>query len=128
MSGKVVHFEIPADDVERAQAFYRDAFGWTINAMPEMAYTIVRTTPTDEAGMPTEPGAINGGLLQRQTPITSPVITVDVEDIDDALRRIEELGGKTARDKFDVGGMGIAAYFTDPEGNVVGLWQNTPGT
>jgi uncharacterized protein len=126
MSGQVVHFEIPADDVERAQAFYRDAFGWTINAMPEMQYTIVSTTETDEAGRPKEPGAINGGLLQRQAPITTPVITIGVDDIDTALRRVEELGGKTAREKFDVGGMGFAAYFTDPDGNVVGLWQNAP--
>src|SRR4029453_5659606 len=71
MSDKVVHFEIPADDVERAQVFYRDAFGWTINAMPEMGYTIVMTTESDEAGTPVERGAINGGMLQRQGEIRS---------------------------------------------------------
>ncbi len=49
MNGQVVHFEIPADDVERAQAFYRDAFGWQINPMPEMQYTMVNTTPSGRA-------------------------------------------------------------------------------
>lgn len=123
MTGRVVHFELPADDVERAQAFYRDAFGWTINAMPEMSYTIVGTTPSDENGMPTEPGAINGGMLARQEPITHPVITVDVADIDQALERIERLGGKVVRGRTAVGDMGFAAYFADSEGNVVGLWE-----
>ena len=45
MSGRVVHFEIPADDVGRAEEFYRSAFGWTLNSMPDMGYTMVSTTP-----------------------------------------------------------------------------------
>jgi uncharacterized protein len=124
VSGKVVHFEIPADDPERAQAFYREAFGWQIDSMPEFQYAMVRTTATNETGMPTEPGAINGGMLRRQEPITTPLITIAVDDIDDALARIEKLGGKTARTRHAVGEMGFAAYFTDPEGNLTGLWQN----
>jgi len=123
MSGRVVHFEIPAADMERAQTFYHEAFGWTINAMPEMQYTIVQTGPANEQGMPSEPGFINGGIAMRQDPITSPVVTVHVDDIDDALRRIEELGGKTVTGRMAVGEMGFAAYFTDPDGNVIGLWQ-----
>jgi predicted enzyme related to lactoylglutathione lyase len=123
MSGRVVHFEIPADDVARAEAFYRDAFGWSLNSVPAMGYTLVSTTPTDGRGAPTEPGAINGGMLARQEPITSPVIIVDVDDIDEALRRVEQLGGKTLRDTLPVGEMGFAAYFADSEGNVLGLWQ-----
>lgn len=123
MSGKVVHFEIPADDVERAQGFYREAFGWTISSMPGMGYSLVGTAPTDETGTPTEPGGINGGLLPRQSPITAPVIVVEVEDVDAALSTVEKLGGAVARGKEPVGDMGFAAYFTDPEGNVIGLWQ-----
>jgi predicted enzyme related to lactoylglutathione lyase len=124
MSGKVVHFEIPADDVGRAQSFYREAFGWRIDPMPDMDYTIVGTTPTDESGMPTELGGINGGMLERQAPITGPVITVDVEDIESALQRIEKLGGKTQTPKQTVGDMGFSAYFTDTEGNLMGLWES----
>ena len=126
MSGRVVHFEIPADNVERAQAFYREAFGWTINAIPEMGYTLVGTTATDESGAPKEPGGINGGILARQAPINSPVITIEVDDIDAAAPTIEKLGGVLVGPKAPVGEMGFAAYFTDTEGNVIGLWQNAP--
>ena len=121
---RVVHFELPADDVERAQAFYREAFGWRMNSMPGMGYTLVATTPTGDDGAPTEPGGINGGMLTRQAPITAPVITIGVEDIEASLSTIEKLGGSVALGKQAVGDMGFSAYFTDPEGNVVGLWQN----
>jgi uncharacterized protein len=124
MAGAVVHFEIPADDVSRAQSFYRDAFGWNITPMPEMEYTIVGTTPTTEQGMPKDPGAINGGMFERQQDISTPVITIDVDDVDAALEKIESLGGKTVRPKIAVGEMGFAAYFNDSEGNLMGLWQN----
>jgi predicted enzyme related to lactoylglutathione lyase len=121
----VVHFEIPADDVDRARAFYKDAFGWTINAIPELRYNIVETTPIDnETNMPTEPGAINGGMMQREAPVTGPVITIGVDDVDSALRRVEELGGKAEGPKLPVGDMGFAAYFSDPEGNILGLWES----
>jgi predicted enzyme related to lactoylglutathione lyase len=124
MSGQVVHFEIPADDVERAQAFYREAFGWRINSVPEMNYTLVSTTETDETGAVKTPGAINGGMLRRSGLITAPIITIDIDDIDSALQLVEKLGGAVAVPKMAVGDMGLAAYFTDTEGNVVGLWQN----
>ena len=62
--GGVVHFEIPADDQERARNFYNQALGWRIDPMPEMDYNVVITTPMDEqTGQPTEPGAINGGMM-----------------------------------------------------------------
>jgi predicted enzyme related to lactoylglutathione lyase len=123
MSGRVVHFEIPADDVERAQGFYRDAFGWLMNSIPGMGYTLVGTTPSGDNG-PLDPGAINGGMLERQDPVRSTVVTIEVDDIDTALKTVESLGGKTVRSGMPVGDMGFAAYFADPEGNVVGLWQN----
>ncbi len=126
MSG-VVHFEIPVDDVERAQTFYRDAFGWQINAMPDMNYTILGTGPADEQGRPTELGSINGGMMLRQAPLTHPVITVGVDDIDAALPRIEKLGGKIVVPKMPIGEMGFAAYFADSEGNVLGLFQSSMG-
>lgn len=121
---KVVHFELPADDVERAQAFYREAFGWQLTSMPGTGYTLVTTTPTGADGAPSEPGGINGGMLARTGPITAPIITVGVDDIDAALATVERLGGKIALGRQPVGAMGFSAYFVDPEGNVVGLWQN----
>ena len=123
MSGRVVHFEIPFDDQDRASTFYGDAFGWKLTAMPEMSYVLVTTGPSDQ-GPPSEPGFINGGMMQRELPVGSPVVTIDVEDIDGSLAKIENLGGTTVSAKQAVGDMGFAAYFKDPEGNVLGLWQN----
>ena len=120
---QVVHFELPFDDGERATTFYRAAFGWQLNSMPNFQYTTVTTTPNDEFSRPRDPGAINGGMLHRQGPITGPVITIGVADIDAALTRVEELGGKVAIGRQPVGTMGFSAYFHDTEGNLIGLWQ-----
>jgi predicted enzyme related to lactoylglutathione lyase len=124
MSGRVVHFEVPFDDGDRARAFYKGAFGWTIMPMPEMNYTMVSTGPTTENTGPSEPGYIGGGLTQRSDMLQGPVITVGVDDIDAALTKVEQLGGKTVMARQDIGGgMGFTAYFTDPEGNLMGLYQ-----
>ncbi len=124
MPDKVVHFEIPADNVERAKTFYEKAFGWQINKYPGMEYHGVITTPVDQKNrMPTELGAINGGMTKRQDPVKNTVITVDVSDIDASLKNIEKLGGKVVQKKQPVSDMGFTAYFKDTEGNMVGLWQ-----
>ncbi len=120
---KVVHFEIPADDLERAQKFYRSVFGWKMDAIPEMEYILIGTVPVDENGMPTEPGAINGGMMKRQSPFNSPIITINVENIEDAMKNVKKMGGKIIREKMQVGDMGYASYFKDTEGNIIGLWQ-----
>jgi predicted enzyme related to lactoylglutathione lyase len=124
MSGRVVHFEIPFDDGDRARSFYKEIFDWQLQTMPEMGgYTLVMTGPSGDSG-PTEAGFINGGMLSREQGATSgPVIVVDVDSIDASLERIGGLGGSTVVGKTPVGDMGFAAYFTDPEGNVVGLWE-----
>jgi hypothetical protein len=123
MSGRVVHFEIPFDDGDRARGFYKELFGWQAVEMPELAYTIVTTGPSSDQG-PTEPGYIGGGMLSRQQAATDrPVVVIDVASIDETLARIGGMGGSTVVGKTPVGDMGFAAYFTDPEGNVMGLWE-----
>ena len=122
--GKVVHLETPADNLEHAKKFYGTVFEWMMNEFPEMEYTIVRTVESDERGMPKQAGAINGGMLAREDPVKAPVITIDVDDMDQAAEAIERNGGKIIRGKMPVGDMGFAAYFKDTEGNVIGLWQN----
>jgi predicted enzyme related to lactoylglutathione lyase len=122
---KVVHFEIPADNLARAKKFYNTVFGWKMNEMPEMEYVLVETVELDKNGLPREPGAINGGMLERQDPVKSPVITISLKSIDQAASTIEKNGGKLVRAKMAVGDMGFAAYFKDTEGNVIGLWQRT---
>jgi uncharacterized protein len=120
----VVHFEIPADDKERANSFYQSAFGWNLSPMQGMDYTIAITTPSDQqTGMPTTPGAINGALFPRSDNLRTPIITIDVEDMDAALAQVESAGGSVAQAKDAVPGMGYYAYFKDTEGNIMGLWQ-----
>ena len=124
----IVHFEIPADDQERAGTFYRAAFDWKLDPIPGMDYTNVITTPVDDATQqPLEPGAINGGMFQRADRLTTPILTVDVDDIDGALERITEVGGSVVSPRAPVPGMGWFAYFADTEGNILGLWTTDPG-
>ncbi|NYJ05755.1 VOC family protein [Petropleomorpha daqingensis] len=105
MSGRVVHFEIPYEDGDRAQQFYEGAFGWQLQGVPGMGYVLASTGPTGDRG-PTEPGFVNGGMLRRSdSPSPGPVVVVDVESIDEALERIGELGGSTVVGKTPVGPM-----------------------
>ncbi len=123
MSARVVHFEVPFDDPDRALGFYREVFGWEIQSMAGFDYNSVSTGPITEEGMPSEPGFIGGGMLRRQDPVRSPVITLDVGDIETTLADVEKNGGSTVQGKEAVGDMGFSAYFTDSEGNVMGLWE-----
>jgi len=128
MQRRVVHFEVPFEDGDRARGFYREIFGWAINEIPGMGYTMVSTGPTSDEGMPSEPGYINGGMFDRASSSpTGPVIIIDVENIDETLKKIGELGGSTIDPRTPVGDMGFAAYFKDTEGNLIGLWENAPG-
>ncbi len=126
MSNRVVHFEIPFDDSDRASRFYADTFGWELMSMPEMGYVLVSTGPNGEQG-PTEPGYINGGMLKRESHWTAPNVVIDVANIEDALKSIEEHGGSTLVERQPVGDMGFSAYFKDSEGNVIGLWETAGG-
>jgi len=121
---KVVHFEIPADDVARAKEFYGSIFEWELQDYPEMQYTIAMTVPVDDKQMPTQPGAINGGMMKRSnTTPSSPVLTIEVQSIDEALKKIEAGGGETVTPRTPIPNMGAFAYFKDTEGNTLGLFE-----
>jgi predicted enzyme related to lactoylglutathione lyase len=124
--GQVVHFEIPVDDLARAKAFYGSTFGWQLDTMQmgDGEYTSVITTPVDEQQRPAEPGAINGGMMRRTGQTPAPVITIAVASIDATLEDIGSGGGSTVQPRTEIPGMGAFAYFTDPEGNVLGLWES----
>jgi uncharacterized protein len=121
---KIVHFEIPADDVARAKEFYGSIFEWELQDFPEMQYTIVMTVPVDDKQTPTQPGAINGGMMKRSnTTPSSPVLTIEVQSIDEALKKVEAGGGETVTPRTPIPGMGAFAYFKDTEGNTLGLFE-----
>ncbi len=122
---KVVHFEVPYDDLERAKKFYIDVFGWKIQSMPEMNYNIVHTVDVDEQQMPKDKGAINGGMYKRDDlSAKGPVIVISVQSIDESIKKTEKVGGKVFKSKVSVGQMGFYAQIIDTEGNIIGLWEN----
>ncbi len=113
---KIVHFEIPVDDPQRAAAFYRDVLGWAVSRYGEQPYWLVRA---GEAG---EPGA-DGALVGREDLHQSPVLIAGVRDIDDVLSRAQNSGGELLQGKLPVPGMGWSAYIRDSEGNTIGFFQ-----
>jgi len=116
---KIVHFEIPVDDGGRASEFYRDTFGWEIAGFGSQPYWLVT------AGADDEPGA-NGALIARGDVHRTPVLIVGVDDIDETVRRVEQAGGRMLQGKLPVPGVGWSAYFVDPEGNTMGIFQSDP--
>lgn len=129
MDHTVVHFEIPAEEPERAVTFYQGLFGWNIqkwgDASSGMEYWMISTVPTDDQGRPTRPG-INGGLMRRKDPKQPFANFISVESVDQFLAKATELGGEVALPKMPVPGMGWFGYFKDTEGNIIGLWENDP--
>lgn len=127
MYPRVAHFEIHADDPERAVEFYRKVFGWDINRWDsgDIEYWMIETAPKGDTGM-----GINGGLLRRNAPVPehgmspmSYVCTVVVDSFDDYAAKIEANGGKVAMPKSPIMGMAWQGYFFDTEGNIFGLHQ-----
>jgi predicted enzyme related to lactoylglutathione lyase len=115
---RVIHFEILADDAERISLFYQNVFGWKIQKWDgPIDYWFLMT------GDEKEPG-IDGAFGMRQGPDDFSANTIDVPDIDDALKKIEANGGNVIRPKHVIPGIGYLAYFTDTEGNVWGVMQS----
>lgn len=126
MNGEVGHFELPAKDFKRASGFYSKVFGWKIteSKMPSGdSYTSLVTTEVDSSGRPKSPGAINGGMVKLGAPHTGPLITIVADDINASLGLVVKNGGKTVVKRTDMGQYGAYAYFTDPEGNLMGLYE-----
>jgi len=124
MMNKVSHFEIPYEDQERAQKFYEEVFGWEITKFSDEGYYLAFTTKSDpNTMMPSEPGAINGGLLNRDSTAKHPLLVIDVPNIDEHIKKIEDAGGELIMPKVSVGDSGFFARVADTEGNVIAIWQ-----
>ena len=126
MDHTVVHFEIPADDIEKLSRFYSRLFNWKIIHSPieGMDYWVIQTVPTDDKGMPQRPG-VNGGMFPKQPEQKdlNAVNYITVENIDDYLRKVINLDGKILMPKQKVPTVGYIALAMDPEGNQFGLLQ-----
>jgi uncharacterized protein len=115
MARPIIHIEIPAKDRTATAAFYEKLFDWRTQELTDVNYTSLQT------------GNIAGGLFQSSE--AQPGIVsfyVQSDDIDADLKRVEELGGKVVSPKTHVPTVGWFAFFTDPNGNLIGLGKFSP--
>jgi uncharacterized protein len=119
---RVVHFEIHAEDPERAVRFYQSLFSWEFNKWAgPMDYWLIKTGPDSQPG-------INGGMIRRQGAIDGQAViayvcTIGVTAIDEILLAIPAKGGTIALPKMPIPGIGWLAYAKDTEGNIFGIMQ-----
>jgi uncharacterized protein len=128
----VVHFEVPGEDLERMKKFYSSAFGWEMNQLGQDFgnYVVVMTSESDDKG-PLEKGRINGGFYEKKSgmPIVSPSIVVSVDNINEAMEKVKQAGGKILGgsgnpDGYDdIPGVGLYCAFEDSEGNRLSMLQ-----
>ncbi len=120
--GKVMHFEITADDVARAKKFY-EIFGWKINdanmqGLGTMRYLVAKTGE-GESGT-------DGAIMTREFRSEPTIIWISVDNLDEMIDKVQAAGGKTAGERHSVPGIGDTIYIKDTEGNTVGLIQPLP--
>ncbi|MDX1621882.1 MAG: VOC family protein [Nitriliruptorales bacterium] len=113
---KVVHYEIPVDDPERAQGFYSEVFGWEFENWGGEGYWL---TPGGGEG---EPG-VGGALISRSDLHRAPVVIIGVDSVETALREAESAGAEIVHPKTPIPGVGYSGYLRDLEGNVVGVFE-----
>ena len=111
-----IHFDIPIEQPERAEGFYSQLFGWTMQKVPvpDMEYWVIRASEGDALG----------GLIKRTSPGESTINYYTVPSIDEALRKVQELGGNVTAPKTAIPHVGYNARCTDTEDNTFGLWEN----
>ncbi len=117
---RVVHFEVYADDIDRASKFYGEVFGWSVNKIElegDAVYWIIDTGEEPAQG-------INGGMMPRPTPEAVTTMVLDVPTVDEYVAKITDGGGTVVVPKFAVPGVGYAAYFKDTEGNTFGIFED----
>lgn len=114
---RVIHFEINADQPERAVKFYSEVFGWNIqNWGGPVDYWLATT---GEQGQP----GIDGAITKRMDPTATTVNTISVPSLEDFMAKVTEKGGKVITPRMAIPGVGYFAYCKDTEGNTFGIMQ-----
>ena len=114
----IVHFDIAADNPERAKKFYTELFDWKTEPSEEMEYYLVGTTTLDgEEG-------VGGGIGKREGPEQRITNFIGVPSIDEYLAKVEKLGGRVVAPKLTLPNWGYMATCTDTENNLFGLWED----
>jgi predicted enzyme related to lactoylglutathione lyase len=117
----IVHFDLPADDTERARKFYSEIFGWKFESYAgPMEYHLITTHSLDGSV------GVGGGMGKRMSPDQRIMNYFGVPSIDAYLVKVREMGGKITMQKMPVPGMGYLATCIDTEGNPFGLWEENP--
>jgi predicted enzyme related to lactoylglutathione lyase len=117
---RVTHFELPTNDPVASRKFYEKVFGWEFTKFDgPVEYWLIKT------GEPGTPG-INGGLGGAANDLKGSVNTVDVEDIDKAIKQAKANGGQMIMEKDEIPGTGWLAYVREPGGAVLGIFQSFP--
>jgi predicted enzyme related to lactoylglutathione lyase len=112
--GRVVHFEVGAEDLARARSFYRNVFDWDIVSWNgAIEYLLISTGKGDSNG-------IDGGIMPRAFG-SSTIVTAEVEDLDRAMERIDRNGGEVLTERNFIPEVGMHCYCKDTEGNVFGI-------
>jgi predicted enzyme related to lactoylglutathione lyase len=120
----IVHFEIPAEDTEKMRNFYSGLFGWRIYRCPgPIEYWMIETVPVDENGNAVRPG-VNGAMCKKDHPELKPINYIQVDDIDESIRKIRNLGGTVTQPKQQIPGIAWIAQAIDPEGNPFAILQS----
>ena len=123
----VVHFEMPYSDRDRAARFYEQTFGWYTQGFgPEMGnYLLAKTCKVDADGRPVETGMINGGFFPRREdrPTNSPMVVIAVENMAEAVSKVESGGGTMLGTPIEIPGVGLYVSFRDTEGNQAAMLQ-----
>ena len=113
----IIHFDISADDTERAKKFYEQLFGWKIQKFPNSPqeyYLIETQTETGEKG-------ISGGIAKREKDYQKITNFIQVNSIDRSISKVKELGGQITEPKTAIPTVGYIAGCKDTEGNIFGL-------
>jgi uncharacterized protein len=116
MSNRVVHFEIRCDNPEKTMNFFTEVFNWRFEQFGNEPYWSAYTGDESSRG-------INGGILKKRNPGQSVTNSIEVTNLQEAIRKIEKAGGKVVVPKMAIPAVGWLAYFKDPDGNVHGLYQ-----
>ncbi|WP_319201559.1 VOC family protein [uncultured Ilyobacter sp.] len=115
----ITHFQIPAEDIQRAKKFYQDLFGWKIEKVPgDLQYYFIETTDADGTM------GVGGGIKQRETLDEQITNFIGVSSIDEYVPKIIALGGKILQPKSPVVGWGYFIICCDTENNIFGLWED----
>ncbi|MFN7990749.1 MAG: VOC family protein [Candidatus Micrarchaeia archaeon] len=122
--GNIAYFEIPSDDVERAKRFYAKVFGWEIKKTPMPNMPDYASVTTGKAFMDKGMSYLNmGGVSKRMFPGQPITNYVQVDSVDKTLELVKKSGGKQMGEKIPVPTVGMLAFISDSEGNMLGLWE-----